>query len=135
MFNLMRKDYRILNLSIFISCIILYGFNTIIFSSIHNYNLHYFFSSYFNDLLAPLLLFSYINLILSLTDKKMYSLKYLILIIILTSFVWEYIAPIFKPTSISDPIDILFYFIGTLIYWIIYKIWNQKSLKKIHYIS
>jgi len=112
--------------------IILCGFNTIIFSSINNYNLHYFFSSYFNDLLAPLLLFSYINLILSLIDKKMYSLKYLILIIILTSLVWEFIAPIFKPTSISDPIDILFYFIGTLIYWIIYKIWNQKSSNKIH---
>jgi len=121
MFNFMRKDYRIINLSIFITCIILYGFNTIIFSSINNYNLHYFFSSYFNDLLAPLLLFSYINLILSLIDK------YLILIIILSSFVWEFIAPIFKPNSISDPIDILFYFIGTMVYWIIYKMWNQKS--------
>jgi len=127
MFNFMRKDYRIINLSIFITCIILYGFNTIIFSSINNYNLHYFFSSYFNDLLAPLLLFSYINLILSLIDKKMYSLKYLFLIIILSSFVWEFIAPIFKPNSISDPIDILFYFIGTMVYWIIYKMWNQKS--------
>jgi len=127
MFNFMRKDYRIINLSIFITCIILYGFNTIIFSSINNYNLHYFFSSYFNDLLAPLLLFSYINIILSLIDKKMYSLKYLILIIILSSFVWEFIAPIFKPNSISDPIDILFYFIGTMVYWIIYKMWNQKS--------
>ncbi len=127
MFNFMRKDYRIINLSIFITCIILYGFNRIIFSSINNYNLHYFFSSYFNDLLAPLLLFSYINLILSLIDKKMYSLKYLFLIIILSSFVWEFIAPIFKPNSISDPIDILFYFIGTMVYWIIYKMWNQKS--------
>ena len=127
MFNFMRKDYRIINLSIFITSIILYGFNTIIFSSINNYNLHYFFSSYFNDLLAPLLLFSYINLILSLIDKKMYSLKYLFLIIILSSFVWEFIAPIFKPNSISDPIDILFYFIGTMVYWIIYKMWNQKS--------
>jgi hypothetical protein len=127
MFNFMRKNYRIINLSIFITCIVLYGFNTIILSSINNYNLHYFFSSYFNDLLAPLLLFSYINLILSLIDKKMYSLKYLILIIILSSLVWEFIAPIFKPTSISDPIDILFYFIGTLIYWIIYKMRIQKS--------
>jgi hypothetical protein len=45
----------------------------------------------------------------------------------LSSFVWEFIAPIFKPNSISDPIDILFYFIGTMVYWIIYKMWNQKS--------
>ena len=37
----------------------------------------------------------------------------------------------FKPKSVPDPIDILFYVFGTLIYWIIYKNWvyNQKDVK------
>ncbi|PKL67890.1 MAG: hypothetical protein CVV28_03980 [Methanobacteriales archaeon HGW-Methanobacteriales-1] len=123
MLNITHKQYRIENFSIFITCIILYGFNTLIFSNINVYKLNYFFSSYFNDLLAPLLLFSYINLLLSLIDKKIYSLKYLILIIVLCSFVWEYLAIFLKPTSVPDPIDIIFYFLGTLLYWIIYKKW------------
>ena len=119
MFNI-QKYYRIENFLIFITCVGLYGLNTLIFSSINNYKLNFFFSSYFNDILAPLLLFSYINLLLSLIDKKLYSLKYLIPIIIICSFVWEYLAPFFKPTSVIDPFDILFYVLGTLIYWIVY---------------
>lgn len=120
MLNNVRKYYRIENFLIFITCIGLYIFNTIIFSSINNYKLNIFFSSYFNDILAPLLLFSYINLLLSLIHKKLHSLKYLILIIIICSFVWEYLALFLKPTSVLDPLDILFYVLGTLIYWIIY---------------
>lgn len=133
MFNIMRKYYRIENFSIFIACIGLYGLNTLFFPSINNYKLNFFFSSYFNDILAPLLLFSYINLLLSLIDKKLYSLKYLILIIMICSFVWEYLALFFKPTGVFDLIDILFYILGTLIYWIIYK--KLTSLRNISKIS
>jgi len=124
----MRKYYRIENFLIFIICIGLYGLNKLIFSSIKNYKLNFFFASYFNDILAPLLLFSYINLLLSLIETKLYSLKYLILIIIVCSFVWEYLALFFKPTSVLDPLDIVFYVLGTLIYWLIHKRWNQKTI-------
>ena len=129
MLNNLRKYYRIENFSIFITCIGLYSFNTILFSSINNYKLNIFFSSYFNDFLAPLLLFSYINLLLSLIHKKLHSLKYLILIIIICSFVWEYLALFFKPKSIPDPLDILFYVLGTIMYWIIYT--NLREKKRI----
>lgn len=117
----LRNYYRFENLFIFIFSVALYLLNTIIFSYITNFNLNYFFTSYFNDLLAPLLLFSYINLVLSLINKKIYSLKYLIVIIILCSILWEYVALFFKPSSILDPIDVIFYFLGTLIYWMIHK--------------
>ena len=33
----------------------------------------------------------------------------------------------FKPTSISDPIDLLFYVLGTLIYWTIFKKMGSKK--------
>lgn len=122
----MRKHYRFENFIILIFSIGLYGLNTLIFPTIHNHKLSFFFSSYFNDILAPLLLFPYINLLLSLIDKKLYSLKYLILIIMTCSFVWEYLALFFKPTSVFDTLDILCYVFGTLIYWIIYKNWILK---------
>ena len=124
---LLRKEHRIENLLILITCVLLYVFNTFIFSKLNDMILKYFFSCYFNDLLAPILLFSYINLILSLINKKIYSLKYLMIIIIPCSLIWEYLAIFLKPTSVSDPMDILFYFYGTFIYWMVYKIWVQKK--------
>lgn len=126
-FKFIQKYHRFENFLIFLICVFLFELNTMIFSSVSFYQVNYFFLSYFNDLLAPILLFSYINLILSLIKQQIYSLKYLIIIILLCSLVWEYLAIFLKPTSISDPIDILFYILGTLIYWIIYKNWIQKQ--------
>ena len=127
MLNFFQKYYRFENCLIFITCVLLYDFNKLIFLNISYYHLNYFFSCYFDDLLAPILFFSYMNLILSFIDKKIYSIKYLILIIILCSFLWEYLAIFIKPGSVSDPIDVLSYFIGTLIYWIIFKNWILKQ--------
>ena len=129
MSNFMEKCNRFENFLIFIISVLLYLLNRFSFLNINNSTLNYFFSCYFDDLLAPLLLFSYINILLSFYNKKIYSLKYLIIFILLVSIVWEYLICFIKPTSVSDPIDILFYILGTLIYWVIHKKWNQKRLK------
>lgn len=129
MSNFMEKCNRFENFLIFIISVLLYLLNRFIFLNINNSTLNFFFSCYFDDLLAPLLLFSYINILLSFYNKKIYSLKYLIIFILLVSIVWEYLICFIRPTSVSDPIDILFYVLGTLIYWIIHKKWNQKRLK------
>jgi len=125
MFNSMRKYCRFENLIIFIISILLYVLNTLIFSNITYFHLKYYFTCYFNDLLAPLLLLSYINLVLSIRGQKIYSLKYLVLIILLSSIVWEYLIIFFKPTSVPDPIDVLFYIVGTVVYWLILKNWTN----------
>jgi len=117
MLHVMQKCYRFENLMIFTISILMYVLNTLIFSKITSFKLNYFFNCYFNDLLAPILLLSYINLLLSILKEKIYSLKYLILIILLCSIVWEYLIIYFKPNSVSDPLDVLFYLLGTLIYW------------------
>ena len=119
MSNFMEKCNRFENFLIFMISVTLYILNRFIILNINNSTVHYFFSSYFDDILAPLLLFSYINLLLSFYNKKMYSLKYLIIFIILVSIVWEYLIVFIKPTSVSDPIDVIFYVLGTIIYWII----------------
>ena len=126
----LQKCHRFGNFLIFLICILLYLLNILILSSINYYELNVFFTGYFNDLLAPLLLFSYINLILSLNNKNVYSIKYLIIIIILCSFIWEYLIPFFKPTSVTDPIDVICYLTGTIIYWMIHKNWTQKNINK-----
>jgi len=117
----MEKCNRFENFLIFIICVSSYLLNRVILLNINNSILHYFFSCYFDDLLAPLLLFSYINILLSFYNKKIYSLKYLMTFILLVSIVWEYLICFIKPTSVSDPLDVLFYAFGTLIYWTIHK--------------
>jgi hypothetical protein len=126
MLHVMQKCYRFENLMIFTISILMYVLNTLIFSKITSFKLNYFFNCYFNDLLAPILLLSYINLLLSILKEKIYSLKYLILIILLCSIVWEYLIIYFKPNSVSDPLDVLFYLLGTLIYWFLAKTWINK---------
>jgi len=121
MSNFMEKCNRFENFLIFIICVSSYLLNRVILLNINNSILHYFFSCYFDDLLAPLLLFSYINILLSFYNKKIYSLKYLMTFILLVSIVWEYLICFIKPTSVSDPLDVLFYAFGTLIYWTIHK--------------
>ncbi len=36
--------------------------------------------------------------------------------------IWEYVTPVMKPSSISDPIDIVCYVCGGIIYWLILRI-------------
>lgn len=135
MIYFMQKYYRFENSLIFIICILLYLMKMLIFQNVNNSTLHYFFTCYFDDLLAPLLLFSYTNLLISFIDKKIYSFRYLIILILIFSCICEYLVPFIKPTSVSDPIDMMFYVLGTLIYWIIHQNWmhnklnNQISLK------
>jgi len=127
MYNLLKKSERFENSLIFITAVFLHLLNRFFLLNIDNYCLHYFFSCYFDDLLAPLLLFSYINLLLSIYNKKIYSLKYLIVFILLVSIVWEYLIVFAKPTSVSDPIDVLCYVLGTVIYWMIHKMWGKTA--------
>lgn len=121
--NFLKIRYRYENFSILLISILLHILNVFLFSNINYSIVNYFFTCFFDDLLAPLILFSYINIVLSFYNKKLYSLKNLIIFILLVSLVWEYLIVFIKPTSVSDPFDILFYICGTLIYWIIYKTW------------
>jgi hypothetical protein len=130
MYNFLKKSNRLENFLIFIICALLHVLNLLIFSNISNSTLHYLFSCYFDDLLAPLLLFSYINILLSFYNKKIYSLKYLITFILLVSIVWEYLIGFIKPNSVSDPLDILAYILGTLIYWMIHKKTNEVKFER-----
>lgn len=132
MYNFIEKNKRSENFIIFFISVILYLLNKFIILNINNYTLHYFFSGYFDDLLAPLLLFSYINLLLSFYNKKLYSLKYLIIFILIVSVIWEYLVPLIKPTSVTDPKDVLFYILGTFIYWLIHKGLNHKKIPHPH---
>jgi hypothetical protein len=79
---------------------------------------------YFNDFLAPLLLFFWINI----WDRNKIARKLYWLIFILACISWEVITPMFKTNSVQDIKDIMTYCIGYIVYLIIEKI-NENNLK------
>ena len=102
------KRFRICNLIILIVGLSLYLLN--------NYFLHeinWFFMFYFNDFLAIVVLLSFLNIVY---PYKLTNLWLIIIVTILASFVWEYLALFIKPGSIFDIFDIISYFGSMLIY-------------------
>ena len=79
--------------------------------------IRYFFVCYFNDLICPLLFFSYANILLVSINRELKKLSLILLIGFGTSIIWEFVAPLFKPTATTDLVDILCYMIGAVVYW------------------
>ena len=82
---------------------------------------HVFMVSYFNDLICPLWFLAYVNLLLITNDKEIIHLWKLLTICLMAGLVWEFVAPLVKKGSVTDPLDLVCYAIGTLAYWIILK--------------
>jgi len=108
-----KLTFRGKNLIIFLIAFTLYLINKFILISLNS-----FFSNYFNDLLATLLLFSFINTISPIYLKKSVII---ILITLIAIFFWEYLSLFLKPGSVFDWYDILAYFISMIIYLLILK--------------
>ena len=103
-----NRDFRVYNLIIFIVSLGLYYFNN---HFLHDIN--WFFMFYFNDFLAIVVLLCFLNIVY---PYKLTNLWLIILVTILASFVWEYLALFIKPESIFDIFDIISYFGSMLIY-------------------
>ena len=103
-----NRDFRVYNLIIFIVSLGLYYFNN---HFLHDIN--WFFMFYFNDFLAIVVLLSFLNIVY---PYKLTNLWLIIIVTILASFVWEYLALFIKPGSIFDIFDIISYFGSMLIY-------------------
>jgi hypothetical protein len=73
---------------------------------------------YFNDFLAPLLLFVWIDF----WDVKKKARKYYCIIFIIACISWEVITPIFKENSVGDIKDVIAYSGGYLVYIILDKL-------------
>ena len=105
------KSFRTYNLIILILALSLYLLNN---HFLHEIN--WFFMFYFNDFLAIVVLLSFLNIVYPF---KLTNLWLIILVTILASFVWEYVALFIKLGSRFDFIDIIFYFGSMVIYLVI----------------
>ena len=105
------KNFRIYNLVILIIALSLYLLNN---HFLHEIN--WFFMFYFNDFLAIVVLLSFLIIVY---PYKLTNLWLIIIVTILASFVWEYVALFIKPGSIFDFIDIISYFGSMVIYLVL----------------
>ena len=103
-----NRNFRVYNIIIFIVSLGLYYFNK---HFLHDLN--WFFMFYFNDFLALVVLLCFLNIVY---PYKLTNLWLIIIVTILASFVWEYLALFIKPGSIFDIFDIISYFGSMLIY-------------------
>lgn len=112
-FSFEKNDskFRIYNLIILILALSLYFLNN---HFLHEIN--WFFMFYFNDFLAIVVLLSFLNVVY---PYKLTNLWLIIIVTILASFVWEYVALFIKHGSIFDFIDIVCYFGSMVIYLVI----------------
>ena len=106
-----NKHFRIINLVILILALALYLLNNHI---LHEIN--WFFMFYFNDFLAIVVLLSFLNVIY---PYKLTNIWLIILVTLLASFVWEYVALFIKSGSVFDLMDIFSYFGSMVIYLIL----------------
>ena len=105
------RSFRVYNIIIFVIALSLYLFNN---HFLHEVN--WFFMFYFNDFLAIVVLLSFLNIVY---PYKLTNLWLIVLVTILASFVWEYVALFIKPGSIFDFVDIICYFGSMVIYLVI----------------
>ena len=106
-----------------------YCLNQLFFKAQTNGWIHYLLQCHFNDVLAGLLLMSYSNFLLSIHEKAITKLHQIILYCLLVGLFWEYVIPLIKTNSVSDPIDILCYIIGGMIYWCFYRLTVRTTEK------
>ena len=78
-----------------------------------------FLICYLNDLMAPLFMLSYSNLLLGIVDRRITRLPHILLFCLVIGGVWEFFAPLIKQRAVWDPFDILCYLIGGAAYWLL----------------
>ena len=102
-------------------CIVLclYFFNNLYLKENTSGLLQKFLICHFNDFMCPIFLFSYSNILLITVNREIKKLNWLMLFGLCSGFVWEFFAPVIKTASVTDAIDLIFYVLGTYLYWII----------------
>jgi hypothetical protein len=90
-----------------------------------------FFTGHFNDSIATIMLLAYCNISYAAKapEKRVDNLYKLIIICFIWGVLWENFAPIFNPIAVKDPLDVLCYCFGGIIYYVIIFLEKKYSNK------
>lgn len=79
-----------------------------------------FCKCYLNDLVCPLFFLGYCQILLIWVNFEMKSYKAIIILGIVAGVIWEFFAPMINHKSVTDYFDLLCYFVGSLLFAILY---------------
>ena len=89
--------------------------------------IRYFCQCYLNDLVCPLFFLGFCQYILRWLGHEIHSYKNCLFLGMSAGIFWEYITPLINTRSVSDPYDLLCYFVVITVYFLIMKI--QKNAR------
>jgi hypothetical protein len=111
-----HRNLILLNCLIGSSAIGAYAVNQWILKFVTN---HWFIHAYFNDMFAPVVLLAWANLLIILTgrvDRLIHRPAPALLIVIPAGLYWEYVTPLYRHSSTTDPCDLVAYLFGAVLY-------------------
>ncbi len=121
-----KKDVLCCGFSLLVYCI-----NNVILKKQCAGLLGYFFRCYLNDLLAPIFVLALTGIILGQIGYELKKFWLIMLIGLSAAFVWEFIIPLIKSDSVTDPYDLLCYAGGTMGYYLIRKIEKPSAFAQL----
>lgn len=120
------------NLIIILLCLVLYFTNRLVLKQIESI-FQSFFICWFDDLLAPVAVLAYINFRFG-KQYHLYSILHILFLCSVFCVIWEYGGMLLKKNSVFDYIDIVCYYFGGIIYYLIIKIYHffegEKTWRK-----
>ena len=118
---------RFINVVLLFGSSLIYICNRLFFQKLARGSLLLFCKCYLNDLLFPLWYLSIANILLITADFELKSFTPVFAVGLLTGLFWEYVAPLLNPKSVSDPVDLMCYLAGTVLYYSIYKMYSRAE--------
>lgn len=95
----------------------LYSLNNLVLKKYTHGVIQIFLICHFNDLICPLFFISFSNLPLIVVNKDIKKLKTIMLFGFCSGMKLEFVAPIINHRSVTDILGLLFYIIGSSLYW------------------
>ena len=125
------KKSKLIQVSLLIgtTALLLYIVNRIYLKGVLNW---VFVQHYFNDVLAGMVIVAFVNILAVLGNQRRLLLIRFFRILLFTSvcgLFWEYITPLYLSYSVADPLDVLAYMSGGVLYWGIIRITTKKNFK------
>lgn len=111
-----RIPFVLLNGAIWLCCVGAYGVNRFWIKEISD---NTFMHCYFNDVHAMPVLLAYSNILVALTGQQRWeftSFTRVVPLAVACGLFWEYVAPLFKPSAVTDPWDLCAYMAGAVFY-------------------
>lgn len=95
--------------------------NALLIPSTASASFGWLLSSYLNDVMAPVAIFSICNIIYACQGRQLTSLPTMLMTTLVWAFVWEVVGPMVREQSVADLFDVVAYIMGTLAYWLLQK--------------